>query len=544
MPWKISSRTMTAVAACYFVVFLNFSFWRAVWRRLVVDDVLDAAFAGSLPLVMWLALFVAFEILLWPRVAKPLLACLLVLSAAANYFMYELGVFIDSGMMRNVFRTDLAEAGEMVNVYGILWVFVLGVAPSVLLFFTKIDYRPLKTEVRLRLRAVLAAALVLGVVAAVLHRPYLKKGKDHRVLSKLMNPVNYLVSGSRFVAWWAMHGGEVLVIDPDPTHNPDEDPYPAVLVLVVGETARSVSFSLNGYGRETNPKLSRQDVISFPDVSASATYTDFALPCMFSHLTRKEFDVEAAFNSEGLLDILSRAGYDAFWYDNYGGSKGAADRVYFEDLRETGDAKWRNGDFNYDEVLLDSLRDRMGKIERDTVIVLHTMGSHGPRYYRRYPEAFRVFTPIYETPDVQNHPYEQVVNTYDNTIVYTDHVLSEAIDILKKYPQYESCLLYLSDHGESLGENGLFLHGAPYEVAPREQLQVPFIVWLSETMKRGADVEWAGLRAAAAGMVLSHDNFFHSVLGLAEVETELYRQDLDVFRNHRGEGFVPRRTSR
>lgn len=176
---------------------------------------------------------------------------------------------------------------------------------------------------------------------------------------------------------------------------------------------------------------------------------------------------------------------------------------------------------------------KLRDIKDDTVIVLHMMGSHGPRYYRRYPPEFRVFTPTADTSDIQNRPREEVVNAYDNTILYTDHVLSEAIDLLRQYPNYEAGLVYISDHGESLGENGMYLHSAPYEIAPPEQLLVPLILWMSESMQKYDHVDYKKLKAAAPEMVLSHDNFFHSILSLVEIETELYDKNLDLFKNYR-----------
>lgn len=533
MKLTITSRHLAVIAAVYFTVFLNMAFWRTAWGRMEVKDWRDGIFLASMPVTFFIVTYVVFELILWPRVAKPLLVFLLILSSAANYFMFELGIFIDSGMMRNVFATNPQEAGEMVTLRGLLWVLVLGVSPAVLLLMTTIRHGTWKRELAGRAKGILTGCLVIALMAAGLHGDYRKHLKDHRVMSKLVNPANYIVSGIKCIDHWVAYGNEIVVVDPDPFHNPFEDPHHTVLVIVIGETARSMNFSLNGYERLTNPKLTGQDVISFPNVTASNTYTDFALPCLFSHLSRADFDPVAAINSEGLLDVMARAGYDIVWYDNYGGSKGASDRVPTIDLRETAGPEYRNGDFNYDEALLEPLERKLRDIKDDTVIVLHMMGSHGPRYYRRYPPEFRVFTPTADTSDIQNRPREEVVNAYDNTILYTDHVLSEAIDLLRQYPNYEAGLVYISDHGESLGENGMYLHSAPYEIAPPEQLLVPLILWMSESMQKYDHVDYKKLKAAAPEMVLSHDNFFHSILSLVEIETELYDKNLDLFKNYR-----------
>ncbi|MDR1536271.1 MAG: phosphoethanolamine--lipid A transferase [Planctomycetota bacterium] len=539
---EIRSLRLAALAALYFTIALNPAFWRFVQAHLTVSGWGSLLFALSLPATLFLVFHCLFCLLVWPYLGKAVLTILLILSAAASHFMFRLNVVIDSEMIRNVFEARPHEVLEMATFGGAAWLALFGLAPAALLLGARVAYRPAWREAGTRLAHVLAAAALLAAIGAVFYKDYAIAARNHKTAGKLLNPFNYLSSAARLVRKIARRDAPFLVIDPDPAHVPFEDPHPTVIVVMVGETARAMNFSLNGYERETNPKLSRRDIVNFPRVSASGTATAFSLPCMFSHLPRARFDLDASYRSENLLDIVKKAGYEVLWLDNDGGSKGVADRVPAVDLMRDGDPKYRNGDTFFDEVLLVELEERLAGIERDTLIVLHMMGSHGPSYHRRYPDAFRVFTPACDTAEIESRPREEIVNTYDNTILYTDHVVSGAIDLLKRFPQYEAGLLFVSDHGESLGENGLYLHGFPYALAPREQIRVPMILWMSETMRREDRIDYEKLREAAPGLELSHDNLFHSLLGLTEIDSELYDPSLDLFGRFRTEE-LPRRAA-
>ncbi|MDR3078111.1 MAG: phosphoethanolamine--lipid A transferase [Planctomycetota bacterium] len=522
-----------AICAVYFMSVMNIAFWRYVWRHIELSDARSYVFALSLPLAFFLAFFAAFSLILWPWAGKPILGLLLVLSAAANYFMVNLNVHIDSEMIRNLFETNPGEAAEMITLSGALWVAGLGLAPALALWKTKIVYGSPWREAARRTAGILLALALFAGIGALLYKDYSSSARNNKVIGKLLNPANYVSSFISYVNKIRRANQEFAVIDDDPNHVPYEDPYYTVLILMIGETARAKNFSLNGYERETNPKLARQDIVNFPNVSASGTATAFSLPCMFSHLPRSKFNIDDSYQSENLLDVMAKAGYDVLWLDNDGGSKGVAQRVPYVDLMRDGKPPHRNGDTCFDEVLLDGLEEKLAGIRQDTVIVLHMMGSHGPSYYKRYPEAFRKFTPTCDSAEIHNFPTEEIVNTYDNTILYTDHVVSETIDILKRFPKHEAGLIFVSDHGESLGENGLFLHGFPYAFAPQEQIRVPMLLWMSETMKREDHIDYEKLGKAAGGLELSHDNLFHSVLGLVEIDTELYDPSLDFFREFR-----------
>ena len=535
----VSSFKAAAAVALYFVLVLNLALWRFVWRELEIDGLGTLLFALSLPVCLFLLIHAVVHLLLWPYVGKAAVAALIVLSAVANYYMFNLNVFIDLAMIRNVFATNPNEVGEMIGLDGVLWVALTGVLPAALLCLVRIDYRPPLRELGGKALAAVSCLAVVGVLGLAFFKDFSATARNNKMVEHLINPSNYLNCTYRYAKRLNRQKQAFTVVDPDPRLlQGDGEPY-KVLVLVVGETARSMNFSLNGYERNTNPRLGAQDVASYRNVTASGTLTAFSVPCMFSHLPRERFDVEKSYYQENLLDILEKAGYDILWLDNGVGSKGVSQRVATVNLKPEDYPEYRSGDYLYDGVFIKLLEDALARVKTNTVIVIHMIGSHGPSYHMRFPGEFAAFTPSCDTVDIQKRPREEIVNVYDNTIVYTDYVLSGCIDVLKKDRRHESAMLYVSDHGESLGENGLYLHGFPYAFAPDEQTRVPMILWLSDSLKetpQGYDFE--SIKADARVAEASHDNYFHTVLGMAEVDSGVYDGSLDLLSRHRKVGLT------
>jgi len=309
----------------------------------------------------------------------------------------------------------------------------------------------------------------------------------------------------------------------------------SLTVLVVGESARAENFGILGYNRDTTPKLSKEDgLIAFTDVHSCGTETAVSVPCMFSNMGRKDYNASKAKNEEGLLDVLKHAGIDVIWRDNQSGCKGTCDRVTLQDVSNLKDPALCANSECRDEILLQGLQHFIDTLDKDTVLVLHQMGSHGPEYFKRYPKEFERFTPVCESNALNNCSRESIVNGYDNTLVYTDHVLSTLIDLLRSnQSKVDTAMLYLSDHGESLGEYNLFLHGTPYMLAPEQQKHVAMFAWFSDSYKQSFAVDTRCLQQSRE-KPLSQDNLFHSMLGLLEVNSKVYNQDLDMFAGCRG----------
>lgn len=527
--YKISSSALVLVLSLYFGLVLNFGFWRFIADNLEISGWAGWVFLASLPFFIVVPLYLFFSLIVCPYIVKPLLTILLLLSSVANYAMFNLGVFIDSDMYRNIIETNSREAFDLITFSAVVWVLLSGILPLLPLWWAKIVFVPWKTELFLRFRNMLAAFLMLLCFVPVSYKEYVSFGRNNREVRKLINTFNYIYAVGRYYKRQSDATRKFVVLDDKASAEFPVNAPRRVLVLMIGETARAKNFSLYVYERETNPLLAKQDIVSFQDTSSCGTATAVSLPCMFSHFGRDNFDADDAKYTQNLVDLLQLAGYDVWWRENDDGCKGVCKRVASEDMVASRNPIHCEKDFCRDEVLLNGLFEKISELKKDTVIVLHMMGSHRPTYYKRYPERFKKFLPACDTADLQKCSREQIVNTYDNTILYTDFVISSAIDILKKFPQHETGLIYISDHGESLGENNIYLHGIPYAIAPQEQKKVPFLLWMSEKMKKSTSSDWKCLQRQARIAGYSQDNLFHSVLGLMKVKTSVYDAGLDIF---------------
>ena len=296
------------------------------------------------------------------------------------------------------------------------------------------------------------------------------------------------------------------------------------MILVIGEAVRADHFSLNGYSRLTNPLLQKEDVISFANMYSSGTATAFSVPCMFSIYPREECSEQKAGASENLLDVLQHAGVHVLWRDNNSDSKGVAARVAYEDFKATDRNPAVEGEPR-DVGMLAGLQAYIDQQKTGSIfIVLHQMGNHGPAYYKRYPSAFEKFKPVARTNELGSSSPQEIINAYDNALLCTDDFLARVIQLLQKNSgRFRSAMIYSSDHGESLGENGLYLHGMPYRFAPEEQKRVATLFWFS----KGLESEAARFRKAR-DLPLSHSVLFHTVLGLLGVQTKVYDPGLDI----------------
>jgi lipid A ethanolaminephosphotransferase len=297
----------------------------------------------------------------------------------------------------------------------------------------------------------------------------------------------------------------------------------------VGEAVRADHLSLNGYERETTPLLNKEKIVSFQHFASCGTATAVSVPCMFSSSGREAYDHVRSLHSENILDVLKHAGVNILWRDNNSDSKGVALRVPFEDYK-TADRNTVCKDECRDEGMLIGLQEHINKQTKgDIVIVLHQMGNHGPAYYKRYPAAFEKFTPVCHTNQLEECSQEEIRNAYDNAILYTDYFLASVIKLLKKNDgKFTTAMLYMSDHGESLGENGLYLHGFPYALAPDAQKHIPAVMWFGKK-----DLARKDLLKKHEQHTYSHDYLFHTLLGFFEVKTSVYRPERDILNeNH------------
>jgi lipid A ethanolaminephosphotransferase len=434
-----------------------------------------------------------------------------------------------------VAQTNTAEAITYVNWAVFAWLFFLGVIPSALLMRTEIVYPPLKQAAIGKTLTALGALLVIGAIAGLYFKDYASVIRNNPMVRKQPVPIYAINSAYGYVKkTYFTKAIPYRILSPDATlPNPGARGKKKLVVLVVGETQRSMNYELNGYGRPTNTYTRKLGIISYPHTASCGTATATSVPCMFSNLTRENYSKEMAESQDTFLDIAKRAGVHVLWLDNDSGCKDVCKNVETIDLR----AKYIN-DKNfcgiegcYDNVFVKEFTEQYDKLPDVTsLVVLHIMGSHGPTYYQRYTDADRVFKPDCPRSDIQNCGHDELINTYDNTILYSDHVMADIIGILQKNAdKRDATLIFMSDHGESLGEKGVYLHGLPYAIAPKEQTSVPFLLWMSDGFAANRGLNLECLRGQLTEKSYSHDNLFHTVLGLLDVKADTYRKDMDAF---------------
>ncbi|WP_286088924.1 phosphoethanolamine--lipid A transferase [Pseudomonas sp. MWU13-3659] len=519
------------LVAIWMTVAVNSVFWSTVWRAIDGFDNGNPLFLISLPLFVLAWHFIILWALCWGRLLRPVLVILILVASAASYFISRYGIVIDASMLTNVIQTDPAEARDLLSPGLLFWLLLTGVLPALVVCRLPLARPRWRRQAAWRLGSLALVLAMVGVIVATQYQSYASLLRNNREVRLILVPSNVLGAVHSY-AKRTFDKPEAFVqvgLDAQLRVEAGTGGRPKLLVLVVGETARAMNFSLNGYERATNPELARRQVLSFRDVSACGTATAISVPCMFQDLGRQQWKSQYADHREGLLDVLQRAGVSVLWRDNNSGCKGACDRVPTEDLSHADVAQVCSKGECFDEVLLSGLQGYLDQRSDTTVVVLHMKGSHGPAYYKRYPAAFERFTPVCKDNQLDQCEEQTIRNAYDNSVLYSDHVLGQVIDLLKgNAARFDSAMLYVSDHGESLGEKGVFLHGLPYAMAPKEQTHVPMVLWMSPQLaaRRGLSLTCMEQRTGAE---LSHDNLFHSVLGLMDVQTSVYRAQLDMF---------------
>jgi lipid A ethanolaminephosphotransferase len=516
----------------------NFSFWEqtigAMWR----PSPGGVEFLASLFVLVLCAQ--ALLLLLAPTrfLMRAAASALFIIASLSSYFVSAYGVLMNKDMLRNALQTDAAEVGGLINVDLLMHLLLLGVLPAVLVWRIALPPLHWKRQIRQRL-CVVAGALIVsagGVLACSAN--YAVYLREHKPIRFALSPAAPVSSAAELVAH--RHGANVGPLkDPGGVAQRVAAPHakPLVLFIVVGETARAANFQLGGYARATTPLLAEMsDVVYFDKAVACGTSTAVSAPCIFSPFGRERFNADEANRYTNLLDSLAEAGFDVEWRDNNAGCKGVCARVKTLDYRDRPDARLCEQSYCYDEIMLQDLAARLRAVNRDTVIVFHQIGSHGPAYSERYPPAFERFKPACRSNELQHCTAQEVINAYDNTIAYTDHVLARQIEMLREAAsRIDSVLIYASDHGESLGEQGVYLHGLPYAFAPSTQKEVPMLLWASSGYIERTQLDMTCLRNEARGPI-THDNLYHMILGAAETRDQSYDARLDALGRCRRSG--------
>ena len=534
--WKFNATALTAWVALWCLLALNVPFWSKVLQVRPLASIEDGLYLGSFALLAFLAinLFLMPLTLVRPM-AKPLLALVVLLAGFASYFVSSYGILIDKVMIRNVFETNGTEAGELINFNLILYVGLLGVLPAFLVMRAGIIAVGLRRELAHRGIALGLTVMGIGLIAAAYYQDHASTLRNNRELRHMLVPVNYLAGLGSYVGEITRPALPYQPIGRDArlgdAWKEQSGEKPLIMVLVVGETARAADFGLDGYARQTTPQLSAiPDLVNFSKVSSCGTSTAISVPCIFSDLGRERFDPEEAKARDNLINIVQRVGFEVQWFGNNTSCQGVCRDVPETRVRREDYPQYCVGESPcMDGAMFDMFGKTLANTSGRRFVVLHMLGNHGPGYHLRYPKEFEKFTPVCRETDFSKCDLTSIVNAYDNEILYTDHLLAETIRQLAALgDRADAALIYVSDHGESLGESGIFLHALPYAIAPEVQTHVPMVFWASPGFARRMGVD-ASCLTQTSGRELSHDNLFHSVLGLLGIESSARRPQMDLF---------------
>ncbi|WP_299495381.1 phosphoethanolamine--lipid A transferase [uncultured Shewanella sp.] len=535
MPNKIkciSSNKFVLLLSLYYLLVFNIPFFYMVRRGLEAQSDVNGLFVFSIPILLFLLFYFLFTIFSVKYVVKPFFIVLTLLSSLVFYSSMKYGVIFDSNMIQNIAETTQSEALSYFNVSAIFYFLLTGVLPCLLIYKVNITYHSFFKTLIVKLSSLVVSFVAIVIILGCFYQNYAAFGRNNDNLKRLIIP-SYVVGSlvkyidNRYFTKpipYQTLGTDAVVVNA-------KEKKPNVIVMVLGETARAKNDAYFGYDRVTNAFTKEFNLLAFQNTRSCGTATAISVPCMFSHLNRTDYNLAKAQSQDTILDVLSYADIDVQWFDNDSGCKGVCNKVKHKMITRQDFPKACTTASCFDEALLAPLSQALLEVkQQNTLIVLHLMGSHGPTYYLRYPERFRQFIPDCQRSDIQNCSQQELTNTYDNTLLYTDYILSKVIQELDKYrSDFDTGMIYMSDHGESLGEKGLYLHGAPYSIAPDEQTHIPFLSWFSDTFYQQNGLDKSCLQDVAKKGGFSHDNVFDSLLGIFNVKTKEYHAKQDIF---------------
>ena len=516
--FQIPSDWFNFFFAIFTVMAYNGVFFRQLWE---VRNGWGVRIGTAVVLV--LALNIVYNLLFYRRTTKPLAVLLTLINAFVLYFMVNYNAVIDKVMLLNVIQTDVYEVEDLFGGTSLYYIMLFGVLPSLLIILLPLNYDSFSWKKRLVniSGSVLLAGAVIGIGGKTSEA--LLRNKPIRYALVPSNYIGSTISVIKMQKKNSSHPFVKIAEDASRTDYWHNNGKKNLFIFIVGETARADSFSLNGYERDTAAPLKPylEELINFSNVTSCGTSTAVSVPCMFSKDGRRNFKPGSEEYTENFLDVLERLDFKVFWRENNTGCKNNCDRVEIEDFCTKKTC--------FDEILLTNFSEKIRQSGKDVFVVMHQTGSHGPAYFEHYPKEAERWRPVCKTENLSRCSTEELMNVYDNTVYYTSIFLNKVIKKLSSLSdEYNVALIYASDHGESLGENGIYLHAQPYETAPDFQKEIPMLVWLPDASADAFGIDRGCLQKASA-KPHSHDNLFHSVLGLAGIETADYDPALDIF---------------
>jgi lipid A ethanolaminephosphotransferase len=534
-----SARNAVVWLSVYLLVAANWALWLDL-ARLGGAPSLYMKSIGAMAVLMGFGTVALLSLTAWTRWMKPLWFAVVLLAAVVQHYMLTYHVVMDPTMLANAMQTDMHETRDLLG-----WRMASNVLLVIALpawWLARVRIAPMRLWGQVWRNAVLfvVSLAVVGAAAVSMSRELAPLMRNNVQLRYMMNPLASIYStGAVVLRPLFKRTHKLIPITAGTTLGASYagQAKPPMFVVVVGETARSDHFALNGYARDTTPSLAALKVLSWTNVHSCGTNTLASVPCMFSPLGKEGYESRKD-DYENLMDVVQAAGLAVLWIDNQAGCKGVCARTPSVNASDALSADVKaalcNGDECLDNVMLDNLDRRIAALpaerrNKGVVLVMHQMGSHGPAYYKRSTPEVKRFMPECKTNVLSDCSHAELMNAYDNSIAYTDQFLARTIDWLKtQSPHFNTGLLYMSDHGESLGEYGLYLHGLPYSVAPEEQKHVPMVAWFDAGLLARDKLSLACLQGDRE-TALTHDNLYHTVLGVMDVHTPTYKPALDAF---------------
>jgi len=531
----ISSTRFTIILTLFFTFVMNLKIVLVYFNVHQIKSIHDILQMVCFFLFLSFLIFSILNTFNFKFIQKPAYTLFFLVSAPALYFSLSFNTLYDRSMIRNLLETDVNEAMDLMNPTFIMTTLVIGLVPVLLLWKIPVRYQTNwktipKTLIVSFISFLLAIASTFPYYSNI--SSFVSNNSDQLAYSLLpYAPIDSFYQNVK--AEFKEKNIKKELLDASAKigekHKILGDK-PLVVVVLIGETARAKSFQLkNIQGAESIEHLTdRNNLIYFTDFWSCGTNTAASLPCMFSTYPKKSYKRDFKRRYENVAELIKRVGYDVTWIENNSGCKGLCNQ--FEKLRinESNSPTFKRDTGFYDEALVDNLAARIRSKSTDQVIFLHTMGSHGPAYYKRVPDDLKFIQPACESDDFSNCTDEEITNAYNNSVLYTKHVIGRGIDELEKISEeYNTLLIYLSDHGESTGGNGYYLHGLPYFMAPDVQKHIPALIWMSDTFITSHKIDFDCM-LDKKDEPFSHDYFSHTLINILDIETIVYNKDLNL----------------
>ncbi len=533
---KLTSNKLNFIVVLFFTLVINSKIWSIYFESNDISSLYDFFQMVCFGLFMYFLLLALSTLFNYPYVQKIALILLTLISVPAMYFSLTYGAQFDVTMLQNLLETDPAEAADLINPSFLMVIIVVGCIPAYLIYKIKSTYQTffkqlINNILQLVLYFVLSFASAYAYYAEL--SSFVRNGEP-QISNSLLPTALVYSTYKNLIAHHLESKIEKKLLDPNAkilNIEKTEGDKPLVVVVVIGETAREVSFSQKDEGMENVKEtlIGRKDSLYFSNFWSCGTNTALSVPCMFSIYSKEEYKRSMNKEFENVAELISRVGYDVVWRNNNSGCKGICNQLIKDPITLENSKAFHNDGVFYDQALVEDLAERISKKSTDQVLFLHQLGSHGPTYFKRVPKRHKVLQPACESADFSQCENIEIVNAYNNSVLYTKYTLNNAINSLEKLQDdYNILLLYMSDHGESTGKNGMYLHGIPYFMAPDEQTHIPAFIWVSKgfAAQKGIDMQCMKDKQQQR---LSHDNLSHTLLGLLNIDTTVYSKSLDLF---------------